>query len=201
MENNLRDRAERMARKLRACAVDEQCAACAEECGVNDGTLLLAAAQTIRDLLEGAGGEERTEGETETPSWIKAAYEAGPENYDTVLDRGAERDRARGHGHREPAQEGSAAGDRGAAADDRAAGAAHDRRGAGDAPVDSAQRRGGGSDGRTEIKKGPGGAATPSGQSDEGQMTTKYTPMITDGGEKGKEKFYDGSADGGNRGH
>ena len=52
MENDLRDRAERMARKLRACAVDEQCAACTEECGVNDGTLLLAAAQTIRDLLE-----------------------------------------------------------------------------------------------------------------------------------------------------
>ena len=52
MENDLRDRAERMARKLRACADDEQCAACAEECGVNDGTLLLAAAQTIRDLLE-----------------------------------------------------------------------------------------------------------------------------------------------------
>ena len=169
MENDLRDRAERMARKLRACADDEQCAACTEECGVNDGTLLLAAAQNIRDLLEGAGG--------------------------------AERDRARGHGHREPAQEGSAAGDRGAAADDRAAGAAHDRRGAGDAPVDSAQRRGGGSDGRAEMKKGPGGAATPSGQSDEGQMTTKYTPMITDGGEKGKEKFYDGSAEGGNRGH
>lgn len=88
MENDLRDRAERMARKLRACADDEQCAACAEECGVNDGTLLLAAAQTIRDLLDGAGGEERTEGETETPSWIKAAYEAGPEHYDTVLDRG-----------------------------------------------------------------------------------------------------------------
>ena len=59
MENELRDRAERMARKLRACADDEQCAACAEECGVNDGTLLLAAAQNIRDLLEGAGGEER----------------------------------------------------------------------------------------------------------------------------------------------
>ena len=31
MENDLRDRAERMAWKLRACAVDEQCAACAEE--------------------------------------------------------------------------------------------------------------------------------------------------------------------------
>lgn len=52
MENDLRDRAERMARKLRACADDEQCAACTEECGVNDGTLLLAAAQTIRDLQE-----------------------------------------------------------------------------------------------------------------------------------------------------
>ena len=52
MENDLRDRAERMARKLRACADDEQCAACAEECGVNDGTLLLAAAQNIRDLQE-----------------------------------------------------------------------------------------------------------------------------------------------------
>lgn len=38
MENELRDRAERMARKLRACADDEQCAACTEECGVNDGT-------------------------------------------------------------------------------------------------------------------------------------------------------------------
>lgn len=55
---------------------------------MNDGTLLLAAAQTIRDLLDGAGGEERTEGETETPSWLKAAYEAGPEHYDTVLNRG-----------------------------------------------------------------------------------------------------------------
>ncbi len=32
-------------------------------------------------------------------------------------------------------------------------------------------------------------------------MTTKYTPMITDGGEKGKEKFYDGSTEGGDRGH
>lgn len=52
MENDLRDRAERMARKLRACADNEQCAACTEECGVNDGTLLLAAAQTIRDLQE-----------------------------------------------------------------------------------------------------------------------------------------------------
>lgn len=88
MENDLRDRAERMARKLRACADDEQCAACTEECGVNDGTLLLAAAQTIRDLLDGAGGEERTEDAAEQPSWIKAAYEAGPEHYDTVLDRG-----------------------------------------------------------------------------------------------------------------
>ena len=28
----------------RVCAVDEQCAACAEECGVNDGTLLLVIA-------------------------------------------------------------------------------------------------------------------------------------------------------------
>lgn len=64
----------------RVCAVDEQCAACAEECGVNDGTLLRTS--------DGAGGEERTEGETETPSWLKAAYEAGPEHYDTVLDRG-----------------------------------------------------------------------------------------------------------------
>ena len=44
--------------------------------------------RTIRDLLDGAGGEERTEDETETPSWIKAAYEVGPEHYDTVLDRG-----------------------------------------------------------------------------------------------------------------
>ena len=88
MENELRDRAERMARKLRACADDEQCAACTEECGVNDGTLLLAAAQNIRDLLDGAGGEERTEGETETPSWIKTAYEAGPEHYGAVLARG-----------------------------------------------------------------------------------------------------------------
>lgn len=52
MENDLRNRAEWMARKLSACADDEQCAACAEECGVNDGTLLLAAAQTIRDLQE-----------------------------------------------------------------------------------------------------------------------------------------------------
>ena len=67
MENDLRDRAERMAWKLRACADDEQCAACAEECGVNDGTLLLAAAQTIRDLLDGAGDEERTEGKKDLP--------------------------------------------------------------------------------------------------------------------------------------
>ena len=201
MENDLRDRAERMARKLRACADDEQCAACAEECGVNDGTLLLAAAQTIRDLLEGAGGEERTEGETETPSWIKAAYEAGPENYDTVLDRGLSAigrevmDIANRHKkdlplviavlrltiaplERHMTDEGQAMLQwilRNAAAVD----------------LTDAQK----------LKKGPGGAATPSGQSDEGQMTTKYTPMITDGGEKGKEKFYDGSAEGGNRGH
>lgn len=155
MENDLRDRAERMARKLRACAVDEQCAACAEECGVNDGTLLLAAAQTIRDLLEGAGGEERTEDETETPSWIKAAYEAGPEHYDTVLDRGLSAigrevmDIANRHKKDLPLV---IAVLRMTIAP---AGAAHDRRGAGDAPVDSAQRRGGGSDGRAEIKKGP----------------------------------------------
>ena len=82
MENDLRDRAERMARKLRACADDEQCAACAEECGVNDGTLLLAAAQTIRDLLEGAGGEERITAE-------EHADIRGTINYEVTCNFGA----------------------------------------------------------------------------------------------------------------
>lgn len=121
--------------------------------------------------------EERTEDETETPSWIKAAYEAGPEHYDTVLDRGLSAigrevmDIANRHKKDLPLV---IAVLRMTIAP---AGAAHDRRGAGDAPVDSAQRRGGGSDGRAEIKKGPGQDRQLVGASDEGSNDNQVTPL------------------------